>query len=79
VQLTAGIDQSLENLANITSNLNVQVQSNSNMLGSISKMVKDSDDFVQGLKRHWLLRSAFKTKTTNAPSTTLKSPRDASN
>jgi hypothetical protein len=22
---------------------------------------------VQGLKRHWLLRSAFKTKATNAP------------
>ena len=30
-------------------------------------MVTDSDDFVQGLKRHWLLRSAFKVKATNAP------------
>jgi hypothetical protein len=27
----------------------------------------DTDDFIQGLKRHWLLRSAFKTKATNAP------------
>jgi len=28
----------------------------------------DSDDFVQGLKRHWLLRSAFKAENkTNAP------------
>jgi hypothetical protein len=26
--------------------------------------VIDADDLVQGLKRHWLLRSAFKT---NAP------------
>ena len=30
------------------------------MLGGISKTVMDADDFVQGLKRHWLLRSAFK-------------------
>jgi hypothetical protein len=37
------------------------------MLGGISKMVVDSDDFIQGLKRHWFLRSAFKVKPTNAP------------
>ena len=49
----------LESLALITSNLNAQVQANSNMLGSISKIVVDTDDLVQGLKRHWLLRSAF--------------------
>ena len=41
------------------------------MLGGISKTVSDADDFVQGLKRHWLLRSAFKTKTTNAPPTNI--------
>ncbi|HZL14003.1 MAG TPA: hypothetical protein VFC85_07645, partial [Verrucomicrobiae bacterium] len=57
----------LFNLAGITSNLNTQVQSDTNMLGGISKMVTDSDDFIQGLKRHWLLRSAFKVKPTNAP------------
>ncbi len=57
----------LINLSDITSNLNAQVQANSNILSSISKIVVDTDDFVQGLKRHWLLRSAFKTKTTNAP------------
>jgi len=54
-------------LADITSNLNAQVQANTNMLGAISRTVADADDFVQGLKRHWLLRSAFKTKATNAP------------
>ena len=53
----------LENLAQITSNLNAQVQVNTNMLGSISQAVVDTDDLVQGLKRHWLLRSAFKKKT----------------
>jgi hypothetical protein len=84
-QLTLDIGASLENLAGITSNLNVQVQSNSNMLGGISKIVTDSDDLVQGLKRHWLLRSAFKTKEpkpTNeisAPGIRLQSPRDATN
>jgi len=55
-------------LADITSNLNAQVQANTNMLGSISKTVADADDFVQGLKHHWLLRSAFKKENkTNAP------------
>jgi len=54
-------------LAEITSNLNAQVQSNTNILGGISKAVTDADDLVQGLKRHWLLRSAFKVKDTNAP------------
>ena len=70
----------LINLANITSNLNAQVQANSNILSSVSKIVVDADDFVQGLKRHWLLRSAFKsenvaTAKTNAPPQDLRSPR----
>ncbi len=71
-QLTWQVGATLENLAGITSNLNVQVGANSNMLGSISKIVVDTDDFVQGLKRHWLLRSAFKVKTTNAPASNPK-------
>jgi ABC-type transporter Mla subunit MlaD len=57
----------LIHLADLASNLNAQVQANTNMLGSISKIVIDTDDLVQGLKRHWLLRSAFKVKATNAP------------
>ena len=67
--LLMDIGVTLENIAGITSNLNAQVQANSNMLWGISKMVSDSDDFVQGMKHHWLLRSAFKTKATNAPPT----------
>jgi ABC-type transporter Mla subunit MlaD len=59
-------------LADITSNLNAQVQANTNMLGGISRTVMDADDLVQGLKRHWLLRSAFKTKATNAPPVKVK-------
>jgi ABC-type transporter Mla subunit MlaD len=57
----------LINLADMTSNLNVQVRANSNLLSGISRSVTDADEFVQGLKRHWFLRSAFKTKATNAP------------
>ena len=65
----------LVQLAGITSNLNVQVQANTNMLGVISKTVGDADDFVQGLKHHWLLRSAFKKENTNAPPPVLSPPR----
>jgi len=66
-RLTAEVSLTLENLAGITSNLNVQVQANSNLLGGISQAVVSADDLMQGLKRHWLLRSAFKAKATNAP------------
>lgn len=65
--LTAGLARSLDNLAGITSNLNQQVQVNTNLLKSVSDAVVHADDLLQGLKRHWLLRSAFKTKATNAP------------
>lgn len=64
--IAADLDRLLIHLADVTSNLNVQVQANSNLLGGISRTVMDADDLVQGLKRHWLLRSAFKSKT-NAP------------
>lgn len=63
----ANLNFAILNLADITSNLNVQVQANSNILSGISSAVTDADSFVQGLKHHWLLRSAFKTKATNAP------------
>jgi ACT domain-containing protein len=59
-QLTGQIGETLDNLAGITSNLNIQVQANSNLLWGISKTVTDADTFIQGLKHYWLLRSAFK-------------------
>ncbi|MDR3458253.1 MAG: MlaD family protein [Verrucomicrobiae bacterium] len=62
----------LFNLADLTGGLNAQVQANSNLLGGVSKTVGDVDDMVQGLKRHWLLRSAFKTPATNQPPTKTK-------
>jgi ABC-type transporter Mla subunit MlaD len=61
------LGRTLDNLAGITSNLNRQVQVNSNMLSQISDIVVHSDQFVQGLKHHWLLRSAFKPRKTKDP------------
>jgi hypothetical protein len=40
------------------------------MLPGISKTIGDTDDFIQGLKRHWLLRSAFKKKPAGTNSVT---------
>ncbi len=62
VVVFSNITVALENLANLTSNLNAQVQSNSNVVSSLSDLIVHSDEMVQGLKRHWLLRSAFKKK-----------------
>jgi ABC-type transporter Mla subunit MlaD len=58
--LAQNLNQSLENLSLITSNLNGQVQANTNILSEISRAIIDADNLVQGLKKHWLLRSAFK-------------------
>jgi ABC-type transporter Mla subunit MlaD len=65
----------LIHLADLTGNLNAQVQANSNLLWGISKTVGDTDDLIQGLKRHWLLRSAFKVKATNMPPAAATPPR----
>jgi hypothetical protein len=62
-----GVGHSLNNLADMTSNLNHQVQVNSNMLTEISRLIINSDELVQGLKREWFLRSVFKHAKTNAP------------
>jgi ABC-type transporter Mla subunit MlaD len=65
---------SLDNLANLTSNLNSQVHANTNILSQISEAVVHADQLMQGLKRHWLFRSAFREKTTNRPPTRPRPP-----
>ena len=70
--LTREIGVNLQNLAGITSNLNVQVRANPNLLGGIFSAVTNADNLVQGLQHHWLLRSAFKTKPTNSPPTKVR-------
>lgn len=59
-ELAENLGRTLNNLADITSNLNAQVQANTNILSEISNLITNADNFIQGLKRHWLLRSAFK-------------------
>lgn len=64
------LEVAIRHLADITSNLNSQVQANTNILSEISQAIVHTDELMQGLKRHWLLRPAFKTKPppkTNAP------------
>ncbi len=76
--LAESLARSLDNLADITSHLNTQVAANTNLLTAISDAIVHADDLIQGLKRHWLLRSAFRTRETNAPpAQPLRSPRDA--
>jgi ABC-type transporter Mla subunit MlaD len=78
--LVGELSRSLDSLANITSNLNSQVQANTNIVTSVSDAIVHTDDLIQGLKRHWLLRSAFKTPKTNAPpsapSSSTRAPND---
>jgi ABC-type transporter Mla subunit MlaD len=80
--LIENLGRSLNNLADITSNLNLQVQANTNILGDISAAIVHTDDLVQGLKRHWLLRSAFRGKTSATPTNStpqqLTSPKEKS-
>ena len=80
-ELATTLNRALEELAGITSNLHHQVDMNTNILSGLSKLVVDTDDMVQGLKRHWFLRSAFKEKNTNAaPASTSNratSPKDS--
>lgn len=61
------LEKSIRNLADITGNLKAQVQANTNLVTSLNQAIIDADAFLQGLQRHWLLRSAFKEKTTNRP------------
>jgi ABC-type transporter Mla subunit MlaD len=65
--LMENLSRTLDNLAGITSNLNSQVAANTNLVKAVSDAIVHADEFVQGLKRHWLLRSAFKTQSPTGP------------
>ena len=71
--LSSNVNLSLLNLADLTSNLNSQVQANSLILSELSLLVVNADDLVQGLKRNWLLKSSFK-PTTNPPVESVVNP-----
>lgn len=67
--LVADLGRTLQQLSNLTSNLNSQVESNTNLVKEISDSITHTDELVQGLKRHWFLRSAFQT---NKPPASVK-------
>jgi ABC-type transporter Mla subunit MlaD len=66
-KLATSLDQTLINLADLTSNLNAQVQMNTNLVSNVNKTIVSADTLMEGLKRHWLLRSAFKEKKPEKP------------
>lgn len=70
--ISSNLNLSLANLADITSNLNNQVQANHLLLSEVSSLVVNADDFVQGLKRNWLLKSSFNAPTNTGPQTKVK-------
>jgi ABC-type transporter Mla subunit MlaD len=78
--LAVELERALENLSSITSNLNAQVAANPNLVKEISDAINHADELVQGLKRHWLLRSAFKNQGSDQPASrppTSRSPSPA--
>ncbi len=66
-KLAGSLDQTLLNLADITSNLNAQVQMNTNLVSNLNATIIGADTMMQGLRKHWLLRSAFKEKKSKEP------------
>jgi ABC-type transporter Mla subunit MlaD len=62
INLNTNVTATLFNLADITGTLNAEVQSNTNMLSWLQRTIFNANDFVQGLKHYWLLRSAFKSE-----------------
>lgn len=79
-KLISNVVPTLENLAAMTGNLRGQLERNGNMLSGLNNTIIHADDMLQGLKHHWLLRSAFKTNAppkskSTTPSTPARSPR----
>lgn len=64
--LATNLDVTISNLGNITSNLNAQVQANTNLVKEISDAIVSANQMLQGLQKHWFLRSAFKKKVEEA-------------
>jgi len=58
-EITAHLNQILRNVTTITSNLNEQIQSNDSLIGNLNDLLIETEDLLRGLKRHWLLKSAF--------------------
>jgi ABC-type transporter Mla subunit MlaD len=64
---TTHVNDVLNNVTAITSNINQHLQSNDNLIGNVNDMLLETTDMLRGLKRHWLLKSAFPTPKLEAP------------
>jgi len=73
--LSSSVLVSLEHMANLTSNLNAQVQANALILTEISDLIHTTDTMMQGLKRHWLLKGAFRSETNRPVQSVVKPSR----
>jgi ABC-type transporter Mla subunit MlaD len=61
-KLATDLDQTLDHLSDLTSNLAWEVQINTNLVSDLSTTIVHADSLIQGLKREWFLRSSFKKK-----------------
>ncbi len=66
-KVATDLDDTLQHLSDLTSNLAWQVRVNTNLVTDISTTIIHADDLIQGLKREWFLRGAFKKKKTAPP------------
>lgn len=78
VALVAQLDAPLQQLATIISNLNLQVTANTNFVTTLNDLLLHTDELIQGFKRHWFLRGAFKERPAPAPKPTKAPPRKLS-
>lgn len=75
-EVATSLDEALDNLAKMTGNLREQVDRNTNIVKEVSQLIVNTDNLVQGLKRHWLLRSAFRGEKNPNPSSPPLRPKD---
>ena len=72
-KVATDLDQTLQHLSDLTSNLAWQVSVNTNLVSEISTTIVHTDDLIQGLKKEWFLRGAFKKK--KSPATREPDPK----
>jgi len=73
-EITANLNRILFDVSQITSNVHHQIESNEGVIGNANNMLLETQDLlietkdmIRGLKRHWLLKSAFPTPKLEAP------------
>jgi len=63
-----GVNQRLAELGLLLTNVNTQLDQNTNLVANVNELTQDAGSLMQSietlLRRHWLLRSAFKTNDT---------------